>query len=488
VHLMPCSYREASSQNDVFHCALAQRLLGLDSAQTCRVGRDACTACAQLPSPTTDRPNSVVASLVYDLASQIQRDGGREDCDYGSAAQAKNYVQSSLTDIEESSGSRFESPIAATVNRFASIHSLSRGIRALGRRRRGPVVGLVGFNTASGLGYLNRDLAERGVVDSWLVVEHPHLPTLDIPVAAERHARQIDIPSEHELLRWLRTLDWVIWAEICPVEGLTRLARRCGTHTACIPMWEWTSPLDPSLRDVDLVICPTRHAFSMFSLWRQRFGFRWQVAEFPWPISGERFRFRVRQRCERFLFINGYGGAVAREFETGTATAGRKGADLVLAAAAMTPEINWTIVTQTPLAASVPRNVTVRFSVAEPTDLYDDGDVCVQPSRWEGLGLPLLECQAAGMPLVVIDMPPMNEYQPLRVVQPEGKVWAYLTEGQPIPVPLVAPAALANVVRDLHGQDIRAASIAARNWILRERSWENDDNDSKTAAWRGLFN
>jgi glycosyltransferase involved in cell wall biosynthesis len=487
VQLMPCNFRETTSQEDVFNCALAQRLLGLDSAQACRVGRDACTACAQLPLPAADRPNAVVASLVYDLAGQIQRARGRADCDYGSAVQAKHYVQPSLTDIDESSETGFGSPTATTVNRLPSIRSLSRGMHALGRRRRRPVVGLAGFNTASGLGYLNRDLAERGVVDSWLVVEHPHLPTLDIPVAAKRHARQIDVRSENELLRWLRTLDWVIWAETCPVEGLLRLARRCGTRMACIPMWEWTSPLDSSLRDVDLVICPTRHAFSMFSHWRQRFGFRWQAVEFPWPISGERFRFRVRQRCERFLFINGYGGAVAREFETGSATAGRKGADLVLAAAAMTPQIDWTIVTQTPLSASVPRNVTVRFSVAEPTDLYDDGDVCVQPSRWEGLGLPLLECQAAGIPLVVIDMPPMNEYQPLRVIQPEGKVWAYLTEGQPIPVPLVAPAALANVVRELHGQDIRTASIAARNWILRERSWESDHNDSKASAWRGLF-
>jgi 1,2-diacylglycerol 3-alpha-glucosyltransferase len=36
-------------------------------------------------------------------------------------------------------------------------------------------------------------------------------------------------------------------------------------------------------------------------------------------------------------------------------------------------------------------------------------DVCVTPSRWEGLGLPLYEATAFGMPIVVNDNPPMNE-------------------------------------------------------------------------------
>jgi 1,2-diacylglycerol 3-alpha-glucosyltransferase len=36
-------------------------------------------------------------------------------------------------------------------------------------------------------------------------------------------------------------------------------------------------------------------------------------------------------------------------------------------------------------------------------------DVCVTPSRWEGLGLPLYEATAFGLPIVVNDNPPMNE-------------------------------------------------------------------------------
>ena len=36
-------------------------------------------------------------------------------------------------------------------------------------------------------------------------------------------------------------------------------------------------------------------------------------------------------------------------------------------------------------------------------------DVCLSPSRWEGLGLPLYEALAFGMPTITNDTPPMNE-------------------------------------------------------------------------------
>ncbi len=36
-------------------------------------------------------------------------------------------------------------------------------------------------------------------------------------------------------------------------------------------------------------------------------------------------------------------------------------------------------------------------------------DVCLSPSRWEGLGLPLYEAIAFGQPAITNDAPPMNE-------------------------------------------------------------------------------
>lgn len=48
-------------------------------------------------------------------------------------------------------------------------------------------------------------------------------------------------------------------------------------------------------------------------------------------------------------------------------------------------------------------------SAQEQFDLMARADVCVAPSRWEGLGLHLFEATGMGLPLVVNDMAPMNE-------------------------------------------------------------------------------
>jgi glycosyltransferase involved in cell wall biosynthesis len=247
-------------------------------------------------------------------------------------------------------------------------------------------------------------------------------------------------------------------------------------------MWEWLSPGDDWLRYVDLLICPTHHAYRLFTDWKRRFGFRWHVVYFPWPISTGRFRFRPRENCCRFVFINGHGGACARQIETDRPLGLRKGLDLVLATAALTPQIAWTVYTQSNILTRVPPNVDVRWGPADHAQLYEEGDVCVQPSRWEGLGLQLLECQAAGMPLITIDAPPMDEHHPFCCVKPSDWQWGYVAQGQPIPIPMLDPKALAKIACDLHGRDIRAASLAVHEWVRRERSW-----DQGVHAWRSLF-
>ena len=63
-------------------------------------------------------------------------------------------------------------------------------------------------------------------------------------------------------------------------------------------------------------------------------------------------------------------------------------------------------------AASRDPRVELRLA-DQPTDAHlremASCDVCVAPARWEGLGLPLYEAIAFGMPAVTNDAPPMNE-------------------------------------------------------------------------------
>jgi 1,2-diacylglycerol 3-alpha-glucosyltransferase len=48
-------------------------------------------------------------------------------------------------------------------------------------------------------------------------------------------------------------------------------------------------------------------------------------------------------------------------------------------------------------------------STSDHLQTFADCDVCLTPSRWEGLGLPLYEATAFGMPIITNDDPPMNE-------------------------------------------------------------------------------
>lgn len=48
-------------------------------------------------------------------------------------------------------------------------------------------------------------------------------------------------------------------------------------------------------------------------------------------------------------------------------------------------------------------------STAEYLRLFGRSDVCLLPTRWEGLGVPLFEATAFGLPIVTNDDPPMNE-------------------------------------------------------------------------------
>jgi glycosyltransferase involved in cell wall biosynthesis len=48
-------------------------------------------------------------------------------------------------------------------------------------------------------------------------------------------------------------------------------------------------------------------------------------------------------------------------------------------------------------------------ATADHLQRFAANDICIAPARWEGLGLPLYESMAFGMPVVVNDIPPLNE-------------------------------------------------------------------------------
>ena len=67
-----------------------------------------------------------------------------------------------------------------------------------------------------------------------------------------------------------------------------------------------------------------------------------------------------------------------------------------------------------PAAAAAGRDRRIELRLADQPTVehlreFASCDACLSPARWEGLGLPLYEAIAFGMPAVTNDAPPMNE-------------------------------------------------------------------------------
>jgi glycosyltransferase involved in cell wall biosynthesis len=63
-------------------------------------------------------------------------------------------------------------------------------------------------------------------------------------------------------------------------------------------------------------------------------------------------------------------------------------------------------------AAASDERIELRLSdqpTGEHLAAFAAADVCLAPSRWEGLGLPLFEATAFGLPVITNDIPPLNE-------------------------------------------------------------------------------
>jgi len=323
-------------------------------------------------------------------------------------------------------------------------------------------IGLFGFNTAQGLGYVNRDIAKHLGIDRWIVAKHASFPTLPLIDSVTNYVAGSGSISQRKSSQWIKGLDVLIFVEtVKTMEYLPEYARSIGIKTVCVPMVEWLRMEKDWTRHVDLWLAPTAFSYSQL-MTLQVTG---EVKYCPWPIDTSAFEFRQRHVCERFVYAHGNGGPYDR-----------KGGALIAEAASIVPDIPLTVYSQVQDGYHSGRNrgvvwppsIDFRGSTKTPADLYRDGDVFIMPSRFEGLGLQLYECQAAGMPLIGTDGPPMNEANPWKRLPctPSRVDLAY-----PYASWDVSPETIADAMRATIGKDISQASRDARDWVVANRDW-----------------
>ena len=117
-----------------------------------------------------------------------------------------------------------------------------------------------------------------------------------------------------------------------------------------------------------------------------------------------------------------------------------------------------------------------------PTDeylrMFAAADVCLAPSRWEGLGLHLFEATALGVPIVTNDNPPMNEV----VIDGENGILVPGVEDGTAPrsgIPAYLPhiEALTAAIEALGDDSLRGELAAGARRRREELSWERTRED-----------
>jgi glycosyltransferase involved in cell wall biosynthesis len=188
----------------------------------------------------------------------------------------------------------------------------------------------------------------------------------------------------------------------------------------------------------------------------------------PVPVDTERLVFRERATAETFVSIYGYGGMQNRrsiqEVVEAWKLMGQQPPKLIIKA--QKPVEEFTVKGVTPS-----RMIEVQLgNLPEPADLYATGDVALQPSRYEGVGVSLIEAQACGMPVIAVDAPPMNEIAPDLKVQ-VAKVDCVSLMGKTIASYIPAASHIASVVGSIRGKDIKELSKRARERAVSQFSW-----------------
>lgn len=329
-------------------------------------------------------------------------------------------------------------------------------------------IGLIGWATRTGIGLQNSDLWATGIIDRWLVPRHPILgierevcPRHEMVLQTHVSGRQDDYRA------FLAGLDAVLFIEHPFLIGFDLLGecRHRKIITCCVPNLEWLPPPERHrwARDIDMMWGPTRWTVNQLALIAQRADkagkpVRWAdaITGGRWGVDTERFAFRERTVCRRFLFLNGNGGVM-----------GRKGASVLAKAAELVDTAPILFRSQHGRdLPKLPPNVQVQVDNApQRWGLYDDCDVLIAPSRWEGLGLQLYEAQACGMPVLTTDADPMREAGVVRKIKVDKSVPATIGPDRTVMLHEASPASLAAHMQDLLGQDISLGSRKCRAHI-----------------------
>jgi glycosyltransferase involved in cell wall biosynthesis len=237
-------------------------------------------------------------------------------------------------------------------------------------------------------------------------------------------------------------------------------------------MWEWFPGEAQEWHYCSFFACPSKYTEHVV----RSYGFA-NVASITWPLDLLKLPTRLVLGPARHFIHNA--GLVDHDDRKGTR-------DTIQAFCRMKRrDVKLTVRLQreVPLPPTDDRVEVVIGNLANPGDLYASGDICVQPSKMEGIGFMVLEPVCAGMPVITTDYPPMNEF----IHQPEMRCRTRWRKRRAFPTSWIPHAhlklpSISDLTRKMEwaaSNDLAPISQSNRAWaertfdpIVLRRSWE----------------
>jgi len=320
-------------------------------------------------------------------------------------------------------------------------------------------LGLVGWPSDTGVGMELRDALRYLPVADVFYLDHPGKPlSADF---SGKTAGQGDLVKKMSEFLDRTGIDTVLTWETPGSWDFPALWQRRGIRWFCVAHYDWFAPKQVAAWKTARVIVPFASAgLGLFMLYGL------ECTLLPVPVDLDRLPFVQRTRAERFVTVYGHGGpgdrrAIVQIMEA-WGLLGDAAPPLVVRAQKAIKEL------QGPL----PKNVSMHFTnLPTAADLYAGADVAVLPSKYEGVGLSLIEAQACGLPVITTEMEPMKDIAPDHLVGGDvGKL--EIMQDHWVATCTADPKALAERVRELSGRDISLASNNARLRAQERYSWE----------------
>ncbi len=317
-------------------------------------------------------------------------------------------------------------------------------------------IGLVGWASDTGVGMELRDTAASLPDCEKFLMPHRGRPSQ--PDSNEtalngwdpvvRMNAWIDTVKPDVVLTWETPVDWrfpEIWG-------------RKGVRWVCVVHYDWFEPVRAHEYIRADLIAPNEQC---------RDGIRVHGLDstvLPVPVDLNRLRFKERKYGHRFVTVYGQGGPHDRRSIKEIVEAWR--------GIAFAPPL--TIKAQkkpVEIEGELPRVVGIDLeNVATTAELYEEQDVALFPSKFEGVGLSLIEAQACGLPVITTDMEPMRTLAPDLLI-PASPSTVEIMNHHRIPAAFPSIEALRRAVDGIMGKDIRALSYAARKRVEDKFSW-----------------